>query len=95
MFRQLVMWVAILLKEPACILCISILWFPILLCKIDLENVQCLNEAKEGSGKLVFKSWDNRLDREMVSARPHSNTASMHFSSVDLSVMLKCFFSVC
>ncbi|XP_065280940.1 PITH domain-containing protein CG6153 isoform X2 [Dermacentor albipictus] len=32
--------------------------------KIDLDNVQCLNEVKEGSGKLVFKPWEKRLDRE-------------------------------
>ncbi|XP_037529562.1 PITH domain-containing protein CG6153 isoform X3 [Rhipicephalus sanguineus] len=32
--------------------------------KIDLDNVQCLNEIKEGSGKLVFKPWEQRLDRE-------------------------------
>ncbi|XP_049513583.1 PITH domain-containing protein CG6153 isoform X2 [Dermacentor silvarum] len=32
--------------------------------KIDLDNVQCLNEIKEGSGKLVFKPWEERLDRE-------------------------------
>lgn len=32
--------------------------------KIDLDNVQCLNEIKEGSGKLVFKPWEKRLDRE-------------------------------
>lgn len=32
--------------------------------KIDLDNVQCLNEEKEGSGKLVFKPWENRLDRD-------------------------------
>ncbi|CAM1303782.1 PITHD1 (predicted) [Pycnogonum litorale] len=32
--------------------------------KIDLENVQCLNECVEGSGKSVFKAWENRLDPE-------------------------------
>ncbi|EDO35017.1 predicted protein [Nematostella vectensis] len=30
--------------------------------KIDLFRLQCLNEAEEGSGKDVFKSWDERLD---------------------------------
>lgn len=30
--------------------------------KIDKENLQCLNESVEGSGKTVFKSWDKRLD---------------------------------
>ncbi|CAH0404799.1 unnamed protein product [Chilo suppressalis] len=31
--------------------------------KIDLDNLQCLNERIEGAGKTVFKSWDKRLDR--------------------------------
>ncbi|KAF9822973.1 hypothetical protein SFRURICE_018147 [Spodoptera frugiperda] len=30
--------------------------------KIDKENLQCLNETIEGSGKTVFKPWDKRLD---------------------------------
>ncbi|XP_040071444.1 PITH domain-containing protein CG6153 [Ixodes scapularis] len=30
--------------------------------KIDLDNVQCLNEEVEGSGKLVFKPWELRLE---------------------------------
>ncbi|KAG7311545.1 hypothetical protein JYU34_002592 [Plutella xylostella] len=32
--------------------------------KIDKENLQCLNETVDGSGKTVFKPWDKRLDRE-------------------------------
>ena len=34
--------------------------------KIDLENVSCLNEEVEGSGKLVFKPWEDRKNREKV-----------------------------
>ncbi|XP_014207020.1 PITH domain-containing protein GA19395-like [Copidosoma floridanum] len=30
--------------------------------KIDLQNVECLNELAEGSGVKVFKSWEERLD---------------------------------
>lgn len=30
--------------------------------KIDIENVECLNEETEHSGCTVFKSWENRLD---------------------------------
>lgn len=30
--------------------------------KIDFNKLQCLNEAEEGSGKNVFKPWDERLD---------------------------------
>lgn len=35
--------------------------------KIDKDNVQCLNESVEGSGKTVFKPWERRLDRTDVS----------------------------
>lgn len=31
--------------------------------KIDLEHVVCLNESVDGSGKTVFKPWNERLDR--------------------------------
>lgn len=34
--------------------------------KIDKENLQCLNEATEGSGKNIFKPWENRLDFSLV-----------------------------
>jgi len=34
--------------------------------KIDLENVTCLNEEIENSGKDVFKAWENRKDRTKV-----------------------------
>ncbi|XP_064624963.1 PITH domain-containing protein GA19395-like [Lineus longissimus] len=30
--------------------------------KIDTENVECLNESVEGSGKAVFKPWEDKLD---------------------------------
>ncbi|XP_022193636.1 PITH domain-containing protein CG6153 [Nilaparvata lugens] len=32
--------------------------------KIDLDNVECLNECDEGSGKLIFKPWEERLNQE-------------------------------
>lgn len=34
--------------------------------RIDLENLQCLNEETDGSCKKIFRSWDDRLDRENV-----------------------------
>ena len=34
--------------------------------KIDTERLQCLNEAQDGSGKTVFKPWDQRKDKEKV-----------------------------
>ncbi|XP_076463351.1 PITH domain-containing protein 1-like [Babylonia areolata] len=32
--------------------------------KVDTERVQCLNEVVDGSGKTVFKAWDQRKDKE-------------------------------
>lgn len=34
--------------------------------KIDTYNVQCLNEAVEDSGKLVFKTWEDKNNRDKV-----------------------------
>lgn len=34
--------------------------------KIDLYKVQCMNEREDGSGKEVFKPWEQRLDRNKV-----------------------------
>jgi hypothetical protein len=34
--------------------------------KIDTERIECLNESVEGSGKLVFKPWEERLNFENV-----------------------------
>lgn len=36
--------------------------------KIDTEHVECLNEALEGSGKTVFKPWEERLSTDKVTA---------------------------
>ncbi|KAI1287693.1 putative PITH domain-containing protein [Halotydeus destructor] len=32
--------------------------------KIELDRVECLNEAVDGSGKTIFKAWDERLDNQ-------------------------------
>lgn len=34
--------------------------------KIDKDNLECLNESVEGSGKTVFKPWEERLDFNTV-----------------------------
>jgi hypothetical protein len=34
---------------------------------IDTENVECLNETVDGSGKTIFKPWEDRLNKEKVS----------------------------
>lgn len=44
--------------------------------KIDLDNVQCLNEEVEGSGKLVFKPWELRLELDKVT---HHRARSFRF----------------
>ncbi|XP_005988806.1 PITH domain-containing protein 1 [Latimeria chalumnae] len=31
--------------------------------KIDLQRLECLNESREGAGRLVFKPWEERGDR--------------------------------
>ncbi len=35
--------------------------------KINKDNVECLNETVDGSGKHVFKPWDQRLDKNKAS----------------------------
>ena len=37
--------------------------------KIDSERVRCLNEARDGSAKTIFKPWHERLDKEKVGQR--------------------------
>ena len=34
--------------------------------KIDKDNMQCLNEETDGSCKYIFRSWDDRLNRNHV-----------------------------
>ncbi|XP_004911675.1 PITH domain-containing protein 1 isoform X2 [Xenopus tropicalis] len=33
--------------------------------KIDLDKLQCLNESREGSGRSVFRAWEERHDRSL------------------------------
>lgn len=42
--------------------------------KIDMINLECLNEETEGSGKLVFKPYENRLDFSKVMINITDNT---------------------
>ena len=35
--------------------------------KIDMDNLECLNETQEESGKTIFKPWEQRLNYENVS----------------------------
>lgn len=38
--------------------------------RIDLDKLQCLNESRDGDGKLVFKPWDRRNERDKVMVSP-------------------------
>lgn len=44
--------------------------------RIDLEKLQCLNESRDGDGKLVFKPWDQRREREKVTAARSGGSAA-------------------
>ncbi|XP_076319077.1 PITH domain-containing protein GA19395 isoform X2 [Tachypleus tridentatus] len=60
--------------------------------KIDKANVECLNEAVEGSGKEVFKPWEERLnydkfvdsdvDEELLFNIPFKNRPHLSFDNV-------------
>lgn len=42
--------------------------------KIDTENLECLNETNEGSGKTIFKPWEERLNFENVNNSDYGMT---------------------
>lgn len=68
--------------------------------KIDLEKLQCLNESRDGDGKLVFKPWDQRNDRNKVTpltparcpGRAHA--AELRNIQTKLYRALRCRFSL-
>lgn len=49
--------------------------------KINKENLECFNESVEGSGKSIFKPWEERLNFDTVSR--------VMFTS-ELNVIIKC-----
>ncbi|XP_060479898.1 PITH domain-containing protein 1 isoform X2 [Panthera onca] len=61
--------------------------------RIDLERLQCLNESREGSGRGVFKPWEERTDRskfvesdadeELLFNIPYKNIPQMSFDDTD------------
>lgn len=36
--------------------------------KIDLENLECLNEAEDGSARFIFKPYEQRLNFDKVTS---------------------------
>ncbi|XP_040612285.1 PITH domain-containing protein 1 isoform X2 [Phodopus roborovskii] len=61
--------------------------------RIDLERLQCLNESREGSGRGVFKPWEERTDRskfvesdadeELLFNIPYKNIPQMSFDDTE------------
>lgn len=49
--------------------------------KIDTFNLQCFNEKHDGSGKDVFRAWDERLDRSKVEQSKKVRSVSHQFFS--------------
>lgn len=49
--------------------------------KIDRDNLECLNEKVQHSGKEVFKAWEDRLSTDKVGIGIHSgmNVLKMYF----------------
>lgn len=45
--------------------------------RIDRERLECLNERREGSGKLVFRAWEDRGDRQQVGGIVRSANACL------------------
>lgn len=54
--------------------------------KIDKDNMECLNEAQDGSAKRIFKPWEERLTFDVV------NIQIVH--ELILALFLVFFFSV-
>lgn len=62
--------------------------------KIDLQNLECLNEASEGSGKNVFKPWEDRLNFDTVSHQLFSlSSLTAWFFSASSLMRMKSFYS--
>ncbi|XP_075214576.1 PITH domain-containing protein CG6153 isoform X3 [Lycorma delicatula] len=63
--------------------------------KIDVDNLECLNESEDGAGKTVFKPWEERLnlekyvesdvDEELLFNIPFKNRPHMTFDDVALA----------
>lgn len=62
--------------------------------KIDTERLQCLNEAQDGSGKTVFKPWDQRKDKEKVGTTIRALTQRFKGKVILLCVVLLLLFFV-
>jgi hypothetical protein len=55
--------------------------------KIDTGNLECLNEKIEGSGKDVFKAWEDRMNFEKVSYACCTMFKYFHIVSLDVTLV--------
>lgn len=64
--------------------------------RIDMEKLQCLNESRDGDGKLVFKPWDQRNERDKVTAAQSLTPAALgFFASLAVKPRGCCLRGVC
>lgn len=63
--------------------------------KIDKNNLECLNEEREGSGKTVFKPWEDRLNfNEVGGYCVFSRTVNnLHIFSLSSQMLMKSYYS--
>lgn len=53
--------------------------------KIDLDNLECLNETEEGSAQNVFKPYEERLNFEKVRTADAFDEIKLDFSTLIFS----------
>lgn len=64
--------------------------------RIDMEKLQCLNESRDGDGKLVFKPWDQRNERDKVTAAQSLTPGTLgFFASLAVEPRDCCLRGVC
>lgn len=64
--------------------------------RIDMEKLQCLNESRDGDGKLVFKPWDQRNERDKVTAAQSLTLGTLgFFASLAVEPRDCCLQGVC
>ena len=61
--------------------------------RIDKQNLECLNEVQENSGRDVFRPWDERLLKDHVSVM--ILTKDSHLSIIMQMITCTHLFLVC
>lgn len=52
--------------------------------KIDMSNMECLNEEADGSGRYVFKAYEHRLSRDKVNSTRFFKTLFKNMNLLEL-----------